>query len=193
MTTPEPFPQWLRPRPRGFVGEDLDLLPSLPPHTELIDGSLVFAARQTEFHMLAVTLVETGLRRCAPDCVRIRRAMTVTLGRNQRPEPDVLAIVEEADRGRDLTTYQAADVILVVEVVSAESRTRDRERKPQLYAKAGIPHFWRVENIDGRPVIYVYELAPTTGTYAPSGIFHDRLKVSVPFEIDIDLSEIDRL
>ncbi len=82
---------------------------------------------------------------------------------------------------------------LVVEVVSAESRTRDRERKPQLYAKAGIPHFWRVENIDGRPVVYVYELDPATGAYAPSGIFHDRLKVSVPFEIDIDLSEIDRL
>ncbi|WP_280472013.1 hypothetical protein [Nocardia cyriacigeorgica] len=81
MTTPEPFPQWLRPPPGGFVAEDLDLLPSLPPHTELIDGSLVFAARQTEFHTLAVTLVETGLRRCAPDCVRIRRAMTVTLGR----------------------------------------------------------------------------------------------------------------
>ncbi|TLF60802.1 Uma2 family endonuclease [Nocardia cyriacigeorgica] len=193
MTTPEPFPQWLRPPPGGFIAEDLDLLPSLPPHTELIDGSLVFAARQTEFHMLAVTLVETGLRRCAPDCVRIRRAMTVTLGRNQRPEPDVLVIGEEADGGRDLTTYQAADVILVVEVVSAESRTRDRERKPQLYAKAGIPHFWRVENIDGRPVVYVYELDPATGAYAPSGIFHDRLKVSVPFEIDIDLSEIDRL
>ncbi|BDU03799.1 Uma2 family endonuclease [Nocardia cyriacigeorgica] len=193
MTTPEPFPQWLRPPPGGFVAEDLDLLPSLPPHTELIDGSLVFAARQTEFHMLAVTLVETGLRRCAPDCVRIRRAMTVTIGRNQRPEPDVLVIREEADGGRDLTTYQAADVVLVVEVVSAESRTRDRERKPQLYAKAGIPHFWRVENIDGRPVVYVYELDPAPGAYAPSGIFHDRLKISVPFEIDIDLSEIDRL
>ncbi|MBF6084505.1 Uma2 family endonuclease [Nocardia cyriacigeorgica] len=193
MTTPEPFPQWLRPPPGGFIAEDLDRLPSLPPHTELIDGSLVFAARQTEFHMLAVTLVETGLRRCAPDCVRIRRAMTVTIGRNQRPEPDVLVIREEADGGRDLTTYQAADVPLVVEVVSAESRTRDGERKPQLYAKAGIPHFWRVENIDGRPVVYVYELDPATGTYAPSGILHDRLKVSVPFEIDIDLSEIDRL
>ncbi|TLG17939.1 Uma2 family endonuclease [Nocardia cyriacigeorgica] len=193
MTITEPFPQWLRPPPEGFVSEDLDRLPSLPPRTELIDGSLVFAARQTEFHMLAVTLIETGLRGGLPDDLRIRRAMTVTLGRNQRPEPDVLAVRMDADGGPDLTTYQAADVILVVEVESAESCTRDRERKPQLYAKARIPHFWRVENIDGRPVVYVYELDPATGSYAPSGIFHDRLKVSVPFEIDIDLSEIDRL
>ncbi|MFI9415012.1 hypothetical protein [Nocardia gamkensis] len=38
----EPYPQWLRPPPGGFVAEDLDRLPDLPPHTELIDGSLVF-------------------------------------------------------------------------------------------------------------------------------------------------------
>lgn len=193
MTTTEPFPEWLRPPPEGFVAEDLDRLPGLPPYTQLIDGSLVFAARQTEFHMLAVTLVETELRRCSPGDLRIRREMTVTLGRSQRPEPDVLVIRKDADGGHDLTTYQGTDVVLVVEVVSAESRTRDRERKPQLYAKAGIAHFWRVENVDGRPVVYAYELDPATGAYAPSGIFHDRLQVSVPFEIDIDLSDIDRL
>ena len=42
-------------------------------------------------------------------------------------------------------------------------------------------------------MVYVYELDPATQSYAVTGIYHDRLKLTVPFEIDIDLSEIDRL
>jgi Uma2 family endonuclease len=189
----EPFPQWLRPPPGGFVAEDLDRLPDLPPHTELIDGSLVFVSPQAKFHMLVISLLDSVLRRLAPDHLRVRREMTVTLGPDQRPEPDLIVIRAERDGGPELTSYRADDVALAVEVVCAESRTRDRERKPQLYARAGIAHFWRVENADGRPVVYVYELDPATKTYALTGIHHDRLKLTVPFDMDIDLTEIDRL
>ncbi|MGK8554558.1 Uma2 family endonuclease [Nocardia gipuzkoensis] len=191
--TVEPFPQWLRPPPGGFVAEDLDRLPDLPPHTELIDGSLVFVSPQAKIHMLVISLLEPTLRRLAPAHLRVRREMTVTLGRNQRPEPDLVVIHAERDGSTELTSYQADDVVLAVEVVSAESRTRDRERKPQLYAQAGIAHFWRIENADGRPVVYVYELDPATKAYALTGIHHDRLRLTVPFDIDIDLTDIDRL
>ncbi|MET9026049.1 Uma2 family endonuclease [Nocardia sp. NPDC004168] len=191
--TVEPFPQWLRPPPGGFVAEDLDRLPDLPPHTELIDGSLVFVSPQAKFHMLVITLLDSVLRHFAPAHLRVRREMTVTLGRDQRPEPDLVVIHADRDGGPELTSYLADDVVLAVEVVSAESRTRDRERKPQLYARAGIAHFWRVENVDGRPVVYVYELDPATKTYALTGIHHDRLKLTVPFDLDIDLTETDRL
>ncbi|MEA3530217.1 hypothetical protein [Nocardia implantans] len=50
-----------------------------------------------------------------------------------------------------------------------------------------------MENVDGRPVVYVYVLDPATKTYALTGIHHDRLKLTVPFDLDIDLTEIDRL
>lgn len=84
--------------------------------------------------------------------------------------------------------------MLVVEVVSPDSEERDRERKPQLYAKAGITHFWRVEDASGgKVVVYVYELDPATHTYVVTGIHHERLTLTVPFDIDIDLTEIDRL
>jgi Uma2 family endonuclease len=105
----------------------------------------------------------------------------------------VMVVRAEGDSGMDRTNYEPADVELVVEVVPPDSEVRDRERKPQLYAKAGIPHFWRMENIAGRLAVYVYELDPATGAYTPTGIHHDRLKLSVPFDIDIDLTEIDRL
>src|SRR6266496_3250763 len=191
--TAEHVPSWLRPPPGGFTADDLDRLPDLPPHTELVDGSLVFVRPQTAFHLLMMDLLANGLRRCAPNTVRVRREMTVTLDNRQRPEPDVLVVNAAAATGMRQTNFRAADVLLVVEVVSPDSERRDRERKPELYAQAGIRHFWRVEDVDERPVVYVYELDPANRAYALTGIHHDQLALTVPFDIDIDLAELDKL
>lgn len=82
-----------------------------------------------------------------------------------------------------------------MEVVSPDSEARDRDTKPRKYAAAGIRHFWLVEMAgqDDHPVVQVYELGTVSGTYALTGIYRDRLKVSVPFGIDIDLNAIDEL
>ena len=90
------------------------------------------------------------------------------------------------------TWYRGSDVILAVEVVLPSSLVRDRERKPQIYAKAAIKHLWRIENEDGRPLIYTSELDVASGAYVVTGIFHDHLKLSVPFPIDLDLVELTR-
>jgi Uma2 family endonuclease len=193
MMTAAPLPDWGVPPPGGFVADDLDRLHDLPPHTELIDGILVFRSPQASFHALVVEVLVNGLRRTAPADVRVRRKMSVILGRRQRPEPDVSIIRADADLSLKATAYQAADELLAIEVVSPESKKRDRERKPALYAKAGIPHFWRVENVSGSPTVYVYELDPATSSYALTGIHRNELRVTVPFDISIDLTEIDRL
>ncbi|WP_445044523.1 hypothetical protein [Streptomyces sp. SAS_272] len=39
----------------------------------------------------------------------------------------------------------------------------------------------------------VYERGEATGAYALTGICHDHVKVSVPYDIDIDLTSIDAL
>lgn len=182
------------PPPGGFTAEDLDRIPGLPAHTELIDGSLVFVSPQKRFHTLALYLLEGALRRTVPRDLRVRREMSVILGPRQRPEPDLLVVQASADISMDQTAYAPEDVLLAVEVVSPDSEIRDRQRKPQLYAEAGIKHFWRVEDTSGGKIaVYVYELDPATHVYAITGIYHDRLKLTVPFEIDIDLAEIDQL
>lgn len=99
-----PVPSWLMPRRDGFVAEDLDHLPQLPPHSELIDGSIVLVGPQANFHMLTVSLLEGALRRQAPEELRVRREMTVTLGRRQRPEPDLLVLRAEGVGGPGQTT-----------------------------------------------------------------------------------------
>ncbi|MFI5740253.1 Uma2 family endonuclease [Streptomyces anulatus] len=182
--------RWPVPPQDGYTVDDLFTLPDLPPHTELIDGSLVFVSPQRDFHSTMIDLLVTGLRSTAPPEVKVRREMTVVLDRRNAPEPDVSVVRTEAVTGLDVTRYQAADVLLAVEVVSPDSEARDREAKPHKYATAGIPHFWLVEmtGTDQHPVVRVYELDPATKAYALTGIHHDRLKTGVPFPVDIDVS-----
>ncbi|GGX85056.1 Uma2 family endonuclease [Streptomyces hiroshimensis] len=196
---PEPerpaAPRWPVPPPGGFTVDHLFSLPDLPPHTELIDGSLVFVSPQRDFHALTVYLLESGLRRMVPEGLKVKREMTVVINPKNGPEPDLSVVRSEAVTSRRQTRYDAKDVVLAVEVVSPDSEARDRDAKPRKYATAGIPHFWRVEMVgeEDRPVVYVYELDPATKCYVITGVYHDRLKVTVPFDIDIDLTEIDRL
>ncbi|MEV5320718.1 Uma2 family endonuclease [Streptomyces sp. NPDC052687] len=184
--------QWPRPPQGGWTADDLDRLPNLPPHTELIDGSLVLVSPQTFFHMRTLRLLEAVLLKQVPDEFDVYREFTVTLDRHNRPEPDVLVVRAGADTGPRATRLLPEDVVLAIEVVSEDSVARDREIKPLKYAKAGIGHFWRVEENDGLPVVYVYELDPATAAYTPTGIFHDKLELTVPFPIEIDLTASDR-
>lgn len=185
--------RWPVPPPEGWTADDLDRIQGLPSHTELIDGSLVVRSPQTAFHSRTVRLLDNALLAQAPDHLGVDREMTVRLDSKNRPEPDVVVFTVEAVTGPDQTWYEAEHLILAVEVVSADSRERDREVKPPRYAAASVQHFWRVEQDDnGLPAVYVYELDPATKSYALTGIFHHRLKVPVPFGIEIDLTAINR-
>ncbi|GAA0556962.1 Uma2 family endonuclease [Actinomadura livida] len=188
----EPLPDWVIPPPGGFTAADfLRMDGLLPRHTELIDGSLVFVSPQTMWHAQVLKLLENELDRQAPAHLRAVREMTVRLGERQAPEPDVAVVTAEAfDRGPSCTHFLAEDVVLVVEAVSADSVERDREIKPRRYLAAGIRHYWRAERDGDRTVVYVYEFDPRDAAYALTGIHHDRLKVTAPFDIEIDLTAI---
>ncbi|MFI6157681.1 Uma2 family endonuclease [Kitasatospora sp. NPDC051170] len=185
----EQYPDWLRPPVGGYVAEDLDRLPDLPPHTELLDGSLIFMSAQTKFHMRTLRRLERALEGAVPPGWELWREMNVKLDRRNRPEPDLLVVDERGDTGPRQTFCEAEDVLLAVEVVSDESQERDRDTKPRKYAAAGIKHFWRVESDEeGRPVVYTYELDPATRSYGLTGIYHKELKVDRPFPVEIDLT-----
>lgn len=123
--------EWPRPPADGWTADDLDSLPNLPPHTELIDGSLVLMSPQTRFRTRVMRLLENALMDQAPDHLEAIREMTIRLDRRNRPEPDVLVVQVEADTGPGQTWFEPEDVVLAVEVVSADSLERDREVKPR--------------------------------------------------------------
>ncbi|TMR98663.1 Uma2 family endonuclease [Nonomuraea basaltis] len=192
MTPPPSLPDWVFPPPEGFVAEDLDHIPDLPAHTELIDGSLVFVSPQRYFHQAVIRRLCNKLEDLAPADHEVVQEMSVKLAPQQRPEPDLVVVGPDAVIGDDVSCFKGEDVVLAVEVVSPDSEVRDRKRKPVLYAEAGIPHFWLIEKINGKPVVHVYELDLVTKSYVVTGVHHDRLKVSVPFDIDIDLTTLNK-
>ncbi|WP_433509812.1 Uma2 family endonuclease [Nonomuraea sp. CA-143628] len=182
------FPEWFYPGPPG--GWTADMLDHLPPdapkHVELIDGSLILMSPQTAFHMWVLRLLERRLT--PPEHLVVAREMTVTLGLRQRPEPDILLVKSSALNNSSVTSFKPDDVHLVIEVVSEESRERDRTTKPIKYSDAGIKYFWRVEkDDDAKPVVYTFELEPVVRAYLPTGIHHKRLQTDIGFPVDIDL------
>ncbi|MEU6176464.1 Uma2 family endonuclease [Streptomyces coeruleorubidus] len=183
-------PTWPTPPEGGWTADDLDRLPNLPPHTELIDGSLVFVSPQTIFHERAIDFFKWQLQSLAPGDLEVFREFTIDLDRQNRPEPDVVVVRGDVVEDPDQTRFPAGAVLLAIEVVSEDSVSRDRETKPLKYARAKIPHYWRVENENGRAAVHVFELEPTTGAYTGINIFRERMKVDVPFPADLDLTQI---
>lgn len=182
--------EWPIPPEGGWTADDLDRLPNLPPHTELIDGSLVFVSPQTLFHARAVDFFNWQLQSVAPADLEVIREFTIDIDRQNRPEPDVVVVRADVVEDPEQTRFPAAAVVLAIECVSEDSVSRDRETKPIKYARAKIPHYWRVENEKGRAAVHAFELEPTTGTYTSVGIFRERMKIDVPFPVDLDLTQI---
>jgi Uma2 family endonuclease len=188
------IPAWFFGPERGWRVEDLaNLPPEAPERIELIDGGLTIMSPQKLWHMTVVDALVEALRAQAPRDLGVAREMIVVCAPRQAPAPDV-CIVRRAALLDDLdaTMLDASDVRLVVEVVSPDSEVRDKERKPQIYAAAGIPHYWIVDREGHTTVVYVYDLDPVHRVYGPAAILRDRVDAILPFPVKVDLSE-DRL
>jgi Uma2 family endonuclease len=176
------------PPPGGFTVADLPrLIEAVDARFELLDGEVLMMAPATQWHDEVMDILKHALRRIAPRSVVIATEKGIDLG-NTVPEPDVLVVSRTAVRS-DSLVFQPSDVHLAVEIVSPGTTTKDRTLRPVQYAGAGIKCFWRVENENDAMVVYTFELLPE-GSYAPTGVFHSRVKLDRPFPVDIDLPEV---
>ncbi|MFJ3249791.1 Uma2 family endonuclease [Streptomyces sp. NPDC086782] len=181
---------WPVPPEGGWTADDLDRLPNLPAHTQLIDASLVLPCPQSVFHERTMSFFGREFGSAAPPELEALCRFTVDIDRQNRPETDVAVVRSDALSSDDQTRVPAMAVVLAVEVVDPDSVSRDRETKPLKYARAKIPYYWRVENENGRAAVHAFELEPTTGAYTSVGIFRERMKVDTPFSVDPDLTRI---
>lgn len=184
------LPDWMYPpRLEGWYADDLDQLTEAPRHTELLDGALIFMmSPQRSWHARLVRKLTDALEDQAPVGIQIEQEMTVRLDDRNRPEPDVVVTTATYDPNR--TWHKPADVVLVVEVTSPESEHRDRTVKLRKYAEAGIPHYWVIDEEPDGPAVHLYELDRPTARYAPTGIARGRVRTTLPFEIDLDLTSL---
>jgi len=176
------------PPPGGFTARDLPrLIEAVDARFELLDGEVLMMAPATHWHDEVIDILKHALRQVAPRPFVIATEKGVDLGHTV-PEPDVLVVSREAVSA-DSLVFQPSDVHLTIEVVSPGTKTKDRTLRPAQYAGAGIKCFWRVENEDDAMVVYTFELLPEGG-YAPTGVFHSRIKLDRPFPMDIELPEV---
>lgn len=91
----------------------------------------------------------------------------------------------------------ASEVLLAVEVVSPRTRKDDRMVKPEAYAQAGVPFYWRVEPMPGAPpAIFCFQLAKgrlANAEYAESAVAESGRPVAVkaaPVDVELDVDAL---
>jgi Uma2 family endonuclease len=171
---------------------DLDALPEDGKRYELADGWLTELS-PSPWHDHAAERLKDILR----DAARLAGAeVYVAGGPNDIStpagvrKPDVFVVPREVARAaisRKVRTYYAADLLLVVEVISPRSASEqvDRVRKVGEYARAGIPIYWIV---DLEPEVKVTILTLHGGEYVLDADIRagHPLTTSQPFVISFD-------
>lgn len=158
----------------------LDEYLALPDDTraEIVDGVLRPMTRAGKKGREVQVVLTDLLRRQKPS--RLRAALEeVVVIRATPPEariPDVVVFRADADPAGETNHTFAADVLLVVEVVSPGSQTADRYEKPAEYARNGIPSCWRIE-LEPDISVHVYRLVDEVyrdeGVYTRGGLIKD--------------------
>jgi Uma2 family endonuclease len=157
------------PYPTGITFEEYLATVDEGTHAEWVDGEVVHVTPPSDEHsrislFLAEILDGFVMRRAQGG--RVRHApFQMKLATSAR-EPDVLyAAPDKADRFQRLYLEGPAD--LIVEVVSPESRARDRRDKFREYALAGVREYWLVDPLQRTCEVYClagtgeYERAPS--------------------------------
>jgi Uma2 family endonuclease len=139
---------------------------------ELIDGQLMVAEPQGEYHYGAIWKTAHALEAAFGPGWYVRTQAPIGLDDESEPEPDVAVVPGSVDDYRD----HPARPVLTVEV-SESSLDMDRRHKGSLYARAGLDDYWLVNLVDR--VLEVYR-EPVRNPEAPFGWRYARREVLDP-------------
>jgi Uma2 family endonuclease len=133
-------------------------------HAEWVDGEVVPVTPPTKEHLRITAFLLSALRgwvnRKQLGGIVLHAPAHIKLQRSSR-EPDVIYLRPSTmERWGDRNVEGPAD--LVVEVVSAESRTRDRREKFREYEMAGVEEYWLIDPAERTAEVYAL---------SPSGVF----------------------
>jgi Uma2 family endonuclease len=178
--SPDPMRQKLA----SYTVEDVLRLPDYAPVMELTDGVLTAVPSPTGGHQEINSLLIQWLRRNLPEGYQSLIAVGLLVDGDTTREPDALILRSPVDLDRHF--FLPSQTVVVVEIVSAGAKRRDRLEKPGLYASAGIRHYWRIEQ---KPVhVFAYDLVE--GRYELAADSAEELVLSRPFEIKLPIRDI---
>lgn len=196
--------------PGGWTVDDLDSWPETLVRHELTDGALTVSPSPSSLHQAVSGRLFARLDDAAPPDVAVTQAVEVRFGRRLTRIPDLL-VVRSPDPARHW--FAPSEVLLAVEIESPGSHTEERASelartpsdaardvtaptsaseesdvtKPALYARHGIPHYWRIEL--GPLRARVHRLADGD-VYRETGGGEERLLAAEPFALDVTLGDL---
>jgi Uma2 family endonuclease len=172
-----------------WTEEDLIGLPDETRRYELLEGVLLVNPPPAAAHQVVSFRLARVLDDAAITGLMVVEAVGIRLPDHTMLIPDVLVATRDAVLANHSGILDPAEVALAVEIVSPSSRTTDRLTKPALYARVGIPSFWRVELEDG-PAVFAYRLQQGTYVEVVAVSPGERLVVNEPFPIILDPGDL---
>lgn len=177
----------------GHVGpwsiDDVEALPDHGDHSRhelLTPGVLTVSPAPGTVHQRVsrklANLLDTAAIVAGAE-VEILEVIGVEVPRGRLAAPDI-AIVDGTYADTNPARYPAAMVHAVVEIVSLATHQHDRMIKPQMYAEAGIPVYWRMELVDN-PFLSVARLQG--GQYVEMIIAKAGQPTAIPFPFPVKL------
>jgi Uma2 family endonuclease len=125
-----------------FTADDLDSLPDDGQRYELLDGELLVTPSPRVRHQNVAGELYYLLRLVVPPGLRLLPApMDVRFGPKRQLQPDLLVIHDE---GLEAVRVESVP-LLVVEILSPGTRTRDQVTKRRAYEQEGVASYWIVD------------------------------------------------
>ncbi|MCC7368472.1 MAG: Uma2 family endonuclease [Chloroflexi bacterium] len=139
--------------------------------TEWVDGVLISVSPENIRHLLQTAFLADLIKsRVRPNKLGIVITSNFIMRLRSRPSgrmPDILFVANEhLDRVKD--TYLDGPADIAIEVVSPESRGRDRTEKLAEYEAAGVPEYWIIDESRTEALFYVLDDAGQYTLIAPS-------------------------
>lgn len=110
-------------------------------------------------------------------------AVEIPFARQLTRIPDLMLIRSDAPERH---WFAPAEVVVAIEIESPGNHIEDRTTKPAIYARFGIPHYWRIEP---------HPLTVTTYRLGEGDTYHetgrgDRIRLNEPVELDVPLVDL---
>lgn len=174
--------------------EDIEALPDSGNHTRyelLTPGVLTVSPAPGTRHQRAsrclANLLEAAAAAAGAD-VEVLEAVNVVIPNGRLAVPDIV-VVNGDYADTDPARYPATEVRLVIEIVSPSTHPQDRIIKPQIYAEAGIPAYWRLE-LERSPHLITSELRRGQYTHTLTAFAGDQTTISRPFPLTVDPADL---
>lgn len=141
-----------------WTEEEYLALPETRQQIELLDGTLLVSPGPASDHQQLARRLANLLEDAAPDELEVVEGINLRVAPGKILIPDVVVTPR---RGR-VKILNPEDIVLVVEVVSPSTTTKDQVLKSHLYGTAGIPWYLQVDPETPKPpALGLYELAGT--------------------------------